>query len=169
MSREFKASEVPVVALGQLLKKDIVVEFLDFGPIVTTGIPARDVERCGKQKNHVALKLDFSAPVGINLDVPKYEGARVAMDAHWSSSVGSTDAQYAGSNESDNEVPTVPGKLNVKFQSYPGPSTGAIKFYPLTLTRDNITLGEILEVAQGIGNFKFVLKGIASMGCRHYM
>lgn len=169
MSREFEASEVPIAALGQVLKKDFVVEFLDFGPVVTTGIRTRDVDRRGKHKNHVALKFDFSAPKGVNLDVSTYVGARVAMDAYWSSSVGSTDAQYAGSNASDNEVPTVPGKLHAKFQIHAGPSTAAIKSYPLTLTRDNIMLGQILEVARGIGNFKFVLNGVASMGCRHYI
>lgn len=92
------------------------------------------------------------------------------MEVKWDS-VGSNEAQYAGSNKSDEYVAhgaLVNGILNVKLIPYTGPSTKATRSFPFHLKRESVTLGKMLDVAEKIRDFKFVKRGTAAMGCRYW-
>lgn len=171
-TNEFESIHLPKDIRNRVLKKDGFLSFLDLGAMLGQGPVEPRRLLLGKRKNHVATQVFFEEklPASSTLYVPRSLGARIAMDVNWDS-VGFDEAQYAGSNESDEYVAhgaPVKGILNVKLIPYTGPSTKAICSFPFHLRREGVTLGEMLDVAEKIRDFKFIKRGTAAMGCRHW-
>jgi hypothetical protein len=82
----------------------------------------------------------------------------------------SDEAVYYGSNASDNA--TIDEKMWVKLVPYDSQSFSAIKVFSFPRRRDNIRLGELLDVALSryMHLFQFaVIHEIACMGCRDFI
>lgn len=62
-------------------------------------------------------------------------------------SIGSDEAQWGGSNES--EEAKKPGDLKVKTLHYPDPSYSMLKNFDLPITKAGLTVGEALESRRG--------------------
>lgn len=171
-TNEFESINLPTDIRNRVLKKDGFLLFLNLGAMLGQGTVEQRRLLLGKGKNHVATQVFFEEelPASSTLHVPRSLGARIAMDVKWDS-VGSNEAQYADSNKSDEYVAhgaPVNGILNVKLIPYTSPSTKAIRSFPFHLKRKGVILGEMLDVAEKIRDFKFVKRGTAAMGCRHW-
>lgn len=162
-SRRFDATDVPK-EFQALIISSFHVEFLLGEPVVATGNSQLDVERAGKYKNHCIIRVTFAQPTSTG-----FKGAHISMDAA-PDDTGSNEAVYSGSNASDNAM--IDGKMWVKIVTFDDQSISAIQAFSFPLGANNISLGQMVDVA--ISNdmhlFEFaVIRGIAYMGCRDFM
>jgi len=164
--REYRATEVPRNIRSQVINA-FYVEFLNYSGVISTGNEAQDAEREHKKKNHVTIRVNFANPVQGNL-----LGARISMDVVFDS-VGSNEAIYADNSSSETSASgTKDSQMNVKLIRYTGPSHAAIQTFEFPVLRNNITLGQLIDLAlqRRMHLFKFLtVHGLAYMGCRDFM
>jgi hypothetical protein len=136
----------------------VAVEFLDFGPLNLTEEEEDDEELQEKKKNHVILRVKFKDPI---------TKASPAAPANTCGIRLSVDASY------DPTAPqgTFGSTLVVRTAQYSGKSQSALTDVSLLLSRDNVTLGEFLDVAldKSLDEFYFVNNGRGFIGCRDVM
>lgn len=162
-SRKFDATDVPEEFRAQYISQ-FQVEFLLGDPVVRTGNAQLDAQRAGKRKNHCIFRVTFAQPTSSG-----FKGAHISMDVV-PDDTDSNEAVYSGSNASDNAA--IDGKMWVKLVPYDSQSFSAIKAFSFPLRRNNIRLGDILDVAlsRNMHLFQFaIIRGIAYMGCRDFM